>query len=47
MAGKSIIWTNMTTPMPFGRKVLLVFRNNWLKLYRRRNCCGHLGEPGC
>ena len=47
MAGESAFLTNMATPMPLGRKVLLVLRNNWLKLYRRRNCCGHLGEPGC
>ncbi len=40
-------FTNMSAPMPLGKKLRLVFRNNWIKISRRQNCCGHLGEPGC
>jgi len=40
-------FTNMSVPMPLGRKLKLVFRNNWIKIVGRRKCCGHLGEPGC
>ena len=39
--------TNMSAPMPLPKKVMLVIRNNWLKVYRRRNCCGNGGKPGC
>ena len=28
-------------------KLRLALANNLLKLRRRSNCCGHLGEPGC
>ncbi len=34
-------------PMPLGRKIYLVLRNNWLKIRRGESCCGHDGEPGC
>ena len=40
-------FTNMSAPMPLHRKLFLVFRNNWIKLSKRQDCCGHLGEPGC
>ena len=40
-------FTNLSTPMPLSRKVKLMLRNNWLKLYQRRSCCGYQGEPGC
>jgi hypothetical protein len=40
-------FTNMSVPMPMGKKLRLVFRNNWIKISRRQNCCGHPGEPGC
>ena len=40
-------FTNMSVPMPLGRKLKLVFRNNFIKIWRRQNCCGHPGEPGC
>ena len=33
--------------LPFHRKLALTFRNNWIKLRTRGDCCGHLGEPGC
>ena len=42
-----IFLTNMYSPMPVRRKIGLFLKNNWLKVYRRRNCCGNLGEPGC
>lgn len=32
---------------PFHQKLALAFRNTWIKLRTRSNCCGHLGEPGC
>lgn len=51
MSGKrpsiSSFFTNLQAPMPWGRKVRLLVRNNWIKLRSRRNCCGNYGEPGC
>ncbi len=38
---------NMLAPMPLRTKLRLTARNLWLRLYRRRLCCGHPGEPGC
>ncbi len=40
-------FTNLQAPMPLGRKVRLLLRNNWIKIRRRTNCCGYPGEPGC
>ncbi len=40
-------FTNMKVKMPLRRKVYLLFRNNWIKIRTRQDCCGHLGEPGC
>jgi hypothetical protein len=40
-------FTNMSQPMPLHRKLRLVFRNQFIKMSRRQNCCGHPGEPGC
>ncbi len=39
--------TNLSAPMPLHRKIYLVFRNSFIKLRKRQNCCGHYGEPGC
>jgi hypothetical protein len=39
--------TNMSGPMPFGKKIGLLLRNNFHKLRHGKNCCGHPGEPGC
>ncbi len=39
--------TNMSAPMPWRRKIYLVFRNNMIKITKRQGCCGHPGEPGC
>jgi hypothetical protein len=33
--------------MPLGRKLRLLFRNNWIKVSTGSTCCGHPGEPGC
>lgn len=41
------VFTNMKVKMPLHRKLYLVFRNNGIKIWRRQDCCGHLGEPGC
>jgi len=43
----SATWRNLRQPMPLGKKLRLILRNNWLKVSRRRSCCGHPGEPGC
>ena len=32
---------------PAATKLRLAARNYWLRLWRRRLCCGHPGEPGC
>jgi len=40
-------FTNMSAPMPLYLKLYLVFRNNFIKLWKRQGCCGHPGEPGC
>lgn len=40
-------FTNMQAPMPFRRKLYLLFRNNYIKIARHQTCCGHPGEPGC
>lgn len=41
------VFTNMKVKMPLHRKLYLVFRNNWIKIRTRQDCCGHPGEPGC
>jgi hypothetical protein len=38
---------NLKQPMPLGRKIRLVIRNNKIKFQTRAGCCGHPGEPGC
>jgi len=40
-------FTNLTVDMPWQKKILLVLRNNWIKIRNFQNCCGHPGEPGC
>jgi hypothetical protein len=40
-------FTNMQAPMPFHKKLYLVFRNNLIKIAKGQSCCGHPGEPGC
>ncbi len=40
-------FTNMSVPMPLHRKLYLVLRNNFIKIWKRQGCCGHPGEPGC
>jgi hypothetical protein len=38
---------NLRQPMPLGRKMKLMVRNNWRKVRTRSDCCGNYGEPGC
>jgi hypothetical protein len=38
---------NLRQPMPLGRKILLVVKNEGLRVVRLKPCCGHPGEPGC
>jgi hypothetical protein len=38
---------NLRRPMPLGRKIKLVLRNNLIKLRTGSSCCGNYGEPGC
>jgi hypothetical protein len=33
--------------MPWGEKIRLIIKNNFIKIKTRQNCCGHPGEPGC
>jgi hypothetical protein len=33
--------------LPVHKKLALTFRNNWIKLRKHQECCGHPGEPGC
>ena len=43
-----VFFTNWRdSKLPFHRKLALTFRNNWIKMRTRQDCCGHLGEPGC
>jgi hypothetical protein len=39
--------TNLSAPMPLGKKISLLLRNNLVKIKNRQDCCGHPGEPGC
>lgn len=38
---------NLRQPMPLGRKLRLLARNNWKKVRTGSSCCGNYGEPGC
>ena len=38
---------NLKGPQPWSQKIRLLLRNNWIKLGKLQNCCGHFGEPGC
>jgi hypothetical protein len=40
-------FTNLQGPAPWLKKILLLMKNNWVKLKNFQNCCSHLGEPGC
>jgi hypothetical protein len=39
--------TNMSVPMPWHRKIYLLFRNLSMRILKGQDCCGHHGEPGC
>jgi hypothetical protein len=47
MPDVSAFRSNLRVPMPLGRKLYLILRNNAIKLWHRQGCCGHPGEPGC
>ncbi len=47
MPSVKAFFTNISVPMPLGKKLKLVLRNNSIKIWRRQDCCGHPGEPGC
>lgn len=38
---------NLRQPMPVGRKLRLIVRNNLIKVRTVSDCCGNYGEPGC
>lgn len=38
---------NLRKPMPLGKKLRLIARNEWIKIKTHQVCCGHYGEPGC
>ena len=40
-------FTNMSVPMPVHKNLRPLIRNQSIKVWRRQNCCGHPGEPGC
>jgi len=40
-------FTNVSVPMPLHRKLRPMFRDQFTKVWRRQNCCGHSGESGC
>jgi hypothetical protein len=40
-------WANLRQPMPLGRKWRLFYRNLWIRIQTRQDCCGHPGQPGC
>jgi hypothetical protein len=33
--------------LSFPDKARVALRNTTIKMVKRRNCCGHHGEPGC
>ena len=47
MSSLKSFFNNMRAPMPWPKKIALAFRNNFIKLRKRQDCCGHYGEPGC
>lgn len=36
-----------TYPAPLTRKLRMAASNNWERVRRRSDCCGHPGQPGC
>ena len=39
--------TNLKQPMPWPKKLRLLFRNAGVRIVKRQDCCDHPGEPGC
>ena len=46
-SGIRAFFSNISVPMPFYRRIYLIFRNNLIKIWKKQSCCGHPGEPGC
>ncbi len=44
---KTLLSNWRASPLSFPEKLALAARNNLVKIRRRRDCCGHHGEPGC
>jgi hypothetical protein len=42
-----VFFRNLRGHQPLGERLRLILRNNWLKVRRRRDCCGNFGQPGC
>ena len=40
-------WANLRQPMPRRQKWRLFYRNLWIRVEKRQDCCGHFGQPGC
>ena len=45
-SGRAVL-ANLKVAMPLGKKIRLFLRNNFVKMIKLQNCCGHPGEPGC
>jgi hypothetical protein len=45
--GIRAFFSNLSAPMSLKDKVLLLLRNNAIKMRNQQSCCGHPGEPGC
>jgi hypothetical protein len=40
-------FTNLKVPMPLGKKIYKLLKNNLIKIVNLKYCCGNIGEPGC
>jgi hypothetical protein len=38
---------NLRSTMRWKEKIVLIIKNNLIKIKTLQNCCGHAGEPGC
>jgi hypothetical protein len=45
--GTAAFLANWRQPGPLRWKVQRVLVNTGIKIWRRQQCCGHGGEPGC
>ena len=47
MPSGSAFYANLKVHVSLLTKARLIIKNNYIKIIRRRRCCGNLGEPGC